>query len=89
MSQLKFDFEFIDTTILLSLANPGTVFTLKDGSIYMKVKPTGCLHNSKLLEDITDRGDCLAVQLKDGKLCYMRGDTRITQIEATLKGKLK
>ena len=51
----------------------GTLFQATNGAYYLKVEPTKTLHNSKMVREVIDRGDCFVVGLVTGILTVVPG----------------
>lgn len=62
--------------------NQGARF-IRGGDEYIKNELTQFLYTSTLLSDIVNRGDCLATNLRDGRLYYVKGTSSVIELAAS------
>jgi len=85
--QLKI-FDTDPATVTASQICPGQCF-LHNDQIFMRVKPTGFLLNSTLINDLINRNEILRVNVQTGVMFITAGDTPVIPMDATVTVKRK
>lgn len=71
--------------VLISTVPVGIpVFDTKGKRLIMKVKPTGFLLNSNIVADVSQRGDCFVLALKEATMFAVQSSREVLPINSEL-----
>lgn len=79
-TQLKLDL----TTLVPAIKIKFHCCFIHDSQIFMRVKPTGFLLNSNLVNDVIARGDIFVVNLSKGTLRAFSGNIDVQEIDVLI-----
>ena len=85
MKVTKQQASLLQTAVTISQVPVGQpVYAVKAKRIIMKVKPTGCLLNSTIVADVSQRGGCLVCAPETGTVYAVEGSTEVQRISSEL-----